>query len=143
MGLFDKIRDIMGVEEDDYENEEMEFVGANSMTASSSDVSASKSNKVVSVNATTSLQVVLVSPERFDDASSVADLLIERRAVVLNLEGTPKEASRRLLDFLTGVSYANDGHIKRVANNTFIITPRNVDIVGDILDELQNNGSLW
>ena len=48
--------------------------------------------------------------------------------------------SRRLVDFLSGVAYANNGQIKRVANSTFIITPYNVDIMGDLLDELENNG---
>ena len=59
---------------------------------------------------------------------------------MLNLESTNKEVSRRLLDFLSGVAYAIDGQIKRVANSTFIITPYNVGVVGDILDELENSG---
>ena len=98
------------------------------------------SNKVVNINATTQLQVVLVKPERFDDASSIADQLNAKHTVVLNLESASKEVSRRLIDFLSGVAYANNGHIKRVATSTFIITPYNVDIMGDLLDELENNG---
>ena len=62
---------------------------------------------------------------------------------VLNLESTNKEVSRRLVDFLSGVAYANNGQIKRVANSTFIITPYNVDIMGDLLDELENNGAFY
>ncbi len=99
-----------------------------------------KNNKVVNIHATTQLQVVLVKPERFDDASSVADHLNDKRTVVLNLESTNKDVARRLVDFLSGVAYANNGQIKRVAASTFIITPYNVDIVGDLLDELENNG---
>ena len=98
------------------------------------------SNKVVNINATTQLQVVLVKPERFEDASAIADQLNAKHTVVLNLESTGKEISRRLIDFLSGVAYANNGQIKRVANSTFIITPYNVDIMGDLLDELENNG---
>ena len=60
--------------------------------------------------------------------------------VVLNLEQTNKDVARRLVDFLSGVTYAQDGKIKKVANSTFIITPYNVDILGDLLDELENNG---
>ena len=97
-------------------------------------------NKVVNINATTQLQVVLVKPERFDDASAIADQLNAKRTVVLNLESTNKEVSRRLIDFLSGVAYANNGQIKRVATSTFIITPYNVDIMGDLIDELENNG---
>lgn len=98
------------------------------------------SNKVVNINATTQLQVVLVKPERFEDASTIADQLNAKRTVVPNLESTGKEVSRRLIDFLSGVAYANNGQIKRVATSTFIITPYNVDIMGDLIDELENNG---
>ena len=93
---------------------------------------AQKKNKVVNIHATTQLKVVLVKPERFEDASTIADHLNNKRTVVLNL-----------VDFLSGVAYANNGQIKRVANSTFIITPYNVDIMGDLLDELENNGAFY
>ena len=83
---------------------------------------------------------MLVKPERFEDASAVADHLNDKRTVVLNLESTNKDVSRRLIDFLSGVAYANNGQIKRVANSTYIITPYNVDIMGDLLDELESSG---
>ena len=97
-------------------------------------------NKVVNIRAATQLQVVLVKPEKFEDASAIADHLREKRTVVLNLESTNKETARRLLDFLSGVAYANEGKIKKVAISTYIITPYNVDILGDLIDELENNG---
>ena len=99
-----------------------------------------RSNKVVNIRAATQLQVVLVKPEKFEDASAIADHLREKRTVVLNLESTNKEIARRLLDFLSGVAYANEGKIKKVAISTYIITPYNVDILGDLIDELENNG---
>lgn len=99
-----------------------------------------RSNKVVNIHTTTQLQVVLVKPERFENASEIADHLRYKRTVVLNLESTNKDIARRLLDFLSGVAYANEGQIKKVALSTFIITPYNVDIQGDLLDELENNG---
>lgn len=99
-----------------------------------------RGNKVVNIHTTTQLQVVLVKPERFENASEIADHLREKRTVVLNLESTNKEIARRLLDFLSGVAYANEGKIKKVALSTYIITPYNVDILGDLIDELENNG---
>ena len=98
------------------------------------------SGKVVNIHATTQLQVVLVKPERYDNASEIADHLRDKRTVVLNLEKTEKEVSRRLLDFLSGVAYAQEGKIKKVALQTYIVTPYNVDIMGDLIDELENNG---
>ena len=97
-------------------------------------------NKVVNINATTQLKVVLVKPERFENASEIADHLKEKRTVVLNLESTNKDVARRLIDFLSGVAYAGEGKIKKVAANTYIITPYSVDIMGDLIDELENNG---
>ena len=99
-----------------------------------------RSNKVVNIHTTTQLQVVLVKPERFENAAEIADHLREKRTVVLNLEQTNKDVSRRVLDFLSGAAYANEGKVKKVAINTYIITPYNVDILGDLIDELENNG---
>jgi len=99
-----------------------------------------ESNKVVNIHATAQLQVVLVKPERFENAAEIADHLREKRTVVLNLEQTNKDIARRLIDFLSGVAYAQDGKIKKVALNTYIITPYNVDLLGDLIDELENNG---
>jgi cell division inhibitor SepF len=97
-------------------------------------------NKVVNIHATAQLKVVLVKPDRFENASEIADHLREKRTVVLNLESTNKDVARRLVDFLSGVAYAGDGKIKKVAANTYIITPYSVDLMGDLIDELENNG---
>ena len=99
-----------------------------------------RNNKVVNIHTTTQLQVVLVKPDRFESASEIADHLREKRTVVLNLESTNKDIARRLLDFLSGVAYANEGKIKKVAISTYIITPYNVDILGDLINDLENNG---
>ena len=99
-----------------------------------------RSNKVVNIHTTTQLQVVLVSPTKFENASEIADHLRDKRTVVLNLEQTDKNIARRLIDFLSGVAYANEGTIKKVALSTYIITPYNVEILGDLIDELENNG---
>ena len=99
-----------------------------------------RSGKVVNIHATTQLKVVLVKPERFENASEIADHLKEKRTVVINLESTQKDIARRLIDFLSGVAYAGEGKIKKVAANTYIITPYHVDIMGDLIDELENSG---
>ena len=102
---------------------------------------AGSGNKVVNIGATSQMKVVLVKPERFEAAAEIADHLREKRAVLMNLEQTNKEIARRLIDFLSGVAYAQDGKIKRVAANTYIITPYNVDLMGDdLMDELETSG---
>jgi cell division inhibitor SepF len=142
MGLMEKVKNMLTVPDDEeYDNDdEMDIISKRQEESHAQSESARRNNKVVNIHTTAQLQVVLVKPERFDDASSIADHLNEKRTVVLNLESTNKDVSRRLVDFLSGVAYANNGQIKRVANITFIITPYNVDIMGDLLDELENNG---
>ena len=169
MGFFDKVKEIIGDDEDDFDEyyDEGNTFGASSNLAparerersyerasapayereertETRDRSARRSlrnnDKVVNIHTTAQLQVVLVKPERYEEAAQIADNLNERRTVVLNLEGTNRDIARRLLDFLSGVAYANNGQIKRVANSTYIITPYNVDVMGDLIDELENNG---
>ena len=96
-----------------------------------------RDEKYVNVSATAQLQVVLVKPEDFQEAAMIADHLKNRKTVLLNLEGADREMVRRLIDFLRGVTYALGGTLKRVANGTFIVTPYDVDIIGDMLDELK------
>ena len=88
-------------------------------TLYSADPEPRRSNKVVNIHTTTQLQVVLVKPDRFENAAEIADHLREKRTVVLNLEQTNKDIARRLLDFLSGVAYANEGKIKKVAISTY------------------------
>ena len=103
-------------------------------------VSEDRRGKVVNIHATTQLKVELVKPDRFEAASEVADHLKDKRTVVLNLESTNKDVARRLIDFLSGVTYGVEGKIKKVSANTYIITPYHVDFEGDLIDELENNG---
>ena len=147
MSMFDSLKSKLGIdsEADSYvdDTEDEIFPGGQGGAAAQGYTQQEvkqHSNKVVNINATTQLQVVLVKPERFEDSSAIADQLNAKHTVVLNLESTGKEISRRLIDFLSGVAYANNGQIKRVATSTFIITPYNVDIMGDLIGELENNG---
>ena len=100
----------------------------------------SSDSKVVNIATTAQMQVVLVKPDRFDNVSEIAEHLRSKHAVVLNMEATNKDVARRLVDFLSGCAYALDGKIKKIAISTYIITPYNVDIVGDLIDELENSG---
>jgi len=115
--------------------------GAGRSAASASSVRRDAGNsKVLNINTTTQMQVVLVKPDRFDNVSEIAEHLRSKHAVVLNLEATNKDIARRLVDFLSGCAYALDGKIKKIAISTYIITPYNVDIMGDLIDELENSG---
>lgn len=138
MGLFDELKRLARPYEDEEDDQyEEDFAPVN---VKESNRELERRNKVVNIHTTTQLQVVLVKPERFENASEIADHLRDKRTVVLNLEQTDKTIARRLIDFLSGVAYANEGTIKKVALATYIITPYNVEILGDLIDELENNG---
>lgn len=141
MSLVEKFKTFIGYSDDEYYDEENASQEAErEMEFPTPSNDPARSNKVVNIHATTQLQVVLVKPERFEDASGIADHLNSKRTVVLNLESASRDITRRLIDFLSGVAYANNGQIKRVANSTYIITPYNVGIMGDLLDELESSG---
>jgi len=87
-----------------------------------------------------SVELKVVKPEDYQDVTQIADHLINRKTVILNLEETNKETARRLLDFLSGVAYTIQGQIERVAERTFVITPNNVPISSDQLkDDIRKN----
>ena len=141
MGIFDEIKKLTHPYDDEDEDfDEFEETPRKEVFEDRRPKLEDRRNKVVNIHATTQLKVVLVKPERFENASEIADHLKDKRTVVLNLESTNKDVARRLVDFLSGVAYAGEGKIKKVAANTYIITPYSVDIMGDLIDELENNG---
>jgi cell division inhibitor SepF len=160
MGIMDKIKGIVNPDhiEDNYDNDydfdsdENDGYGydGNDYTAQNNGYSQNhphgdarqgqnQAGGGVSLNST-ALELKVVKPERYDvqTAQKIADHLLNRRTVVLNLELTNKESARRLIDFLSGVAYSIDGYMQRVANNTFVVVPNNVDISGEQLQSPQN-----
>ena len=141
MGIFDEIKKLTHPYDDEDEDfDEFEETPRKEVFEDRRPKLEDRRNKVVNIHATTQLKVVLVKPERFENASEIADHLKDKRTVVLNLESTNKDVARRLVDFLSGVAYAGEGKIKKVSTNTYIITPYHVDLEGDLIDELENNG---
>lgn len=139
MGLLDNLKEVFGIESND--DDEGNDTGFEQDSKDFDQDEAVKRNRVVNIHATAQLQVILVKPEVFQDTKQIADHLNSKKTVVLNLESTTPDITRRIIDFLGGVAYANGGNIKPVANNTFIITPYNVGFVGeDLVGELENNG---
>ena len=86
-------------------------------------------------------KIVFMKPDRYEDTKAIYNHLRSRRIVLMSLDNTNKEIARRILDFMAGATYASDGKIARVSSGTYIITPRNVDMMGsDMMDELENSG---
>lgn len=104
-----------------------------------------REGRVVSINGVAGHQtkLVLVKPERFDIAADIADHLRDGHSIVMNLETTPNDDSRRLIDFLSGVAYALDGKIQKAAVKTYVIVPKNADLSGDVDGNLETGGTYF
>lgn len=146
MGLWEKIKNIMVIPEDDYDEEYEEI----EETASKKEAEAPKKVDTPRIikgkndkGAPSQMQVVLVKPDRFEDVNTIADHLNAKKTVVLNLEAADRDVSRRIIDFLSGVAYANHGNIRKVANSTFIIVAHDVDVMGELINGDFDEGKLY
>ena len=101
-------------------------------TGFSAPVSTGFNGHVVGSSASNKQQLVLIRPETFNDAPAIATNLREKRAVVLNLDNVDKALARRVVDFLSGCTYAVDGSVKKVAHATYLFCPSNMEITGDL-----------
>ena len=147
MGVFEKIKNILVIpEEDDYEYEAEEVVEKETKKREAAPVKRDTTPRVVGGKAKTvsypqnQMQVVLVKPERYDDVTAIADHLNDKKTVVLNLETADRDLSRRIVDFLSGATYANHGNMRKISKGTFLIVPDGVDMMGELmLDEFDEN----
>lgn len=155
MGLWENIKNIMTIpDEDDFDEDftpakeapaKTQLTEDNAFSARRADTTPRiiKSKTVNYNQAQGQLQVVLVKPDRFDDVTTIADHLNGGKTVVLNLEDAARDVSRRIVDFLSGVAYANDGNMRKVAKNTFIIVARGVDVMGELMLEDFDEGKIY
>ena len=99
-----------------------------------------RSDREFSVRATTRLRVTIAQPKRLEDVPAVAEELKSGMTVILNLEGVDRGPMCRILDVLSGVAYALDAAISRIAANTYMIVPFNVEFEGGLMDALTSGG---
>lgn len=157
MGLMDEIRRLTHPysdndstaydeydEEEEYEEEaapapRRNFTTRGAVAAESNAERTPTMGRVMNINPSSSMQVVLVKPERFDQVSDIANRLRDKQSVVLNLEATNKDVARRVVDFLSGTAYALDGKIRKIAVSTYLVIPYNVEMIGETLEDTEPN----
>ena len=155
MGLLESIKNIMAIPpEDEFEDEleEMEEREEQKKRATVAEqpkradatprILGGGKAKTVSYNPT-QMQVVLVKPERYEDVTSIADHLNDGKSVVLNLESAERDVSRRIVDFLSGATYANHGNMRKVSKGTFLIVPHGVDMMGEMILDDFDEGKMY
>lgn len=131
MGLINKIKGMVSIEDpygDDFGTEEAKVTEAEEMNVSAATATTQKSATGIYGQDDSVVELKVVRPTTYANVTEIADYLLGRCTVVLNLEETNSEEAARLLDFLAGVAYSIDGQLKNIAVNTYIITPCNVDV---------------
>ena len=139
--LIDKVIGIMG-----FADEELEDVAEENEAEKNpqEDVRTSRKNaQVVSIHTQKQMRVVVMEPNSFEEAQNIADQLKSRRPVIVNLENTEKMLAKRIVDFISGTTYALNGNMQKVGNGIFLFVPNNVDISGEVRDELKDKGMFW
>ncbi len=152
MGILDNIKNILTIPaEDEFEDEieEVEEAREKRKAVQPDTLRQPAQPRIIGGKAKTvnfnpaQMQVVLVKPERYEDVTSIADHLNDRKTVVLNLEAADRELSRRIVDFLSGATYANHGNMRKVSKGTFLIVPNGVDMMGELMLEEFEDGRMY
>lgn len=140
MGIKDTLNNlIFGKEEDTtgYDETYGDDDGFDPITETEETESDYKDAGNIKVSSGASIEMVVVKPEKLESVTQIADYLVDRKTILLNLEETNKEVARRLIDFLNGVAYAINGDLRKVATNTYVITPSNVELSGEKMNTNQ------
>jgi cell division inhibitor SepF len=143
--LFDKVLNFVGWEteegyEDEYEPTEQMEEDMEQTRFSFNSNNRKKQSKVVNIHTSSQFKVVVIQPQNFDEAQNICDHLKDKKPVIVNLELLEKDPAQRVVDFFCGAVYALDGSIYKISGSIFLITPHNVDVLGDFDEELKNNG---
>lgn len=120
-------------EYEDYEEDELEELPVNTRTKR-------MNNKVVNIHTAGNMKVSIHEPLNYEDAPKIVDDLKMRKTVVVNLEQLESGIKRQIFDFINGGLYSLEGSIQKVSKDIFILAPSNVEIDGNIRDELKNKG---
>ncbi len=137
----DKVKHFMGL--DVFEEEEDDEVYPEPLYPSQDDQKnegQQKANKVVNIHTTSQMKVVIFEPSAYDEVQNIVDNLKNRKPVIVNLETLESDVARKIFEFLNGAIYALDGSIQKVSADIFILAPNNVEISGNIKEELKSKG---
>ncbi len=136
MGIIDKVCGKIGISNSD-ERDDNDFLNEDERDLGMTDDEAADKSKVVDFHSTASsikessmahMKVMVIEPKSFDDAQQVANCLKEKRPIIINFENTDEAAAKRIIDFISGTTYALSGEIKKVSRNVFLCAPSNVNI---------------
>jgi cell division inhibitor SepF len=127
--IMQRMWNFLGFEEDDGHGVPREHAGSRA--------------PVFSLHTQRTMEIVVLEPEAYDQAQAAADYLKTHRPILINLRAAQKDLGKRVVDFLSGVTYALDGHMQRVGEEIFLFTPRQVFITAEQAREETAVGALF
>ncbi len=168
MGIFDKFKDFVGIEEIDEDDLGLDEDEVKSIIPESDPADLSKErpaerparpaapSRSESVRSeapaarptataritSTGLKLVVTEPTGFEESPKLVDSLKARKPVIINLENLETDVARKIFDFLSGATYALNGNVQKVANNIFIFAPENVDVAYNMNQKAKDNENL-
>jgi len=146
MGLFDKFKELIGIEEiEDDDDDEIESPEHKSIIpqrpapgmptsrapSAPSTPPGSARSQSNTARLTNQFKMLVIEPHSFDESPKLVDSLKARKPVIINLENLETDTARKIFDFLSGATYALNGNVQKVANNIFVFAPENVAIFAD------------
>ena len=143
--LFDRVMGIMGFEEEEDEEEFLEKLELEKEKEQPPEEirSSRKNAQVVRIHSQKQMRVVVMEPRSFEEAQNIADQLKSHRPVIVNLENAEKELAKRMVDFISGTTYALNGNMQKIGNGIFLFVPVNVDISGEMRGEYSEKSVFW
>lgn len=136
-GFFNRILDAVGLEEEEYEGEEMMNDDENFFEEEAEIQEDSRSRrkqaKVIGMpNSAAKIRMLVYQPCSYEEAESIIDNLKARKPVIMNLDELDRELAQRIIDFIGGAVYSLGGDLKKVARNIFVVAPSNVDVMQNV-----------
>ena len=137
MGVFNKLKDMIGIEEiedEEITEEEIEVEKAKLVQAPAQQTPQRPQlqSRTFANTSANPFKLVVVEPKGVEECSKLVDSLRSRKPVIINLEKVESDAARKIFDFMNGATYALNGTVQKVANNIFIFAPENVDIASKL-----------
>lgn len=133
--MFDKVLHFMGFEEEILDQEEKQDEPEEQPWSRKKE-----KGTLVSLPSHRQMRVVVTEPRTFEDVLAVTDNLKNRRPVIINLEQADPELGRRVVDFVSGATYALNGRTQKVGNGIFLSVPNNMDIASELKDQGNEKG---
>ena len=129
-GIFNKFKNWITEEDEDFDDVEEEYEQEEEDVEQFTSIANTKTAKIVNLHTSSPMKVVIVEPKKYEEVTTIADHLKQKKAVIVNLEN--------LNEFMNGAVYVLDGGIQKVSKGIFILAPNNVDIDSSIKKELES-----